>query len=317
VRLSLRLGLHAVLMLCLHGAASGETYVAVHQWPVERTHSVFVDHRGDVFTTNADRERLERYDPYGTMLESWSLASATSDAPQHRGHLVSAAVASDGGFYAVDSRAHRVRHYTATGTPVRDWGGLGDEPGRFCFPASIALDGQGNVYVADGWNARVQKFAPDGTFILQFVSRDPRHGLEHVTGVAVDDSGFVFVVDPARNRVLKFDAAGGLVLGWGGTGRGEGEFDQPRQIAIDVAGNVYVSDRMNHRIQKFTRAGAYLTQWGTEGPALGEVRWLDGLAVGADGLVYVTDAGRIQVFAPEGAVVGGRVAGVGASTNLR
>ncbi|MDQ2914638.1 MAG: hypothetical protein M3T56_15505 [Chloroflexota bacterium] len=73
-----------------------------------------------------------------------------------------------------------------------------------------------------------------------------------VRAVAVEATGNVYVVDTGNDRVVKLGPTGQVLLKWGSTGRGDGQFSQPSGITLDGVGNLYVADTGNHRIQKFT-----------------------------------------------------------------
>lgn len=120
--------------------------------------------------------------------------------------------------------------------------------------------------------------------------------------VAVDSFGAVYVVDAGRRRVLKFNNTGTLILDWGASGSGPGQFTTPAGIAVDAGGNVYVADSALARVQKFDTNGSFLAQWGTPGAANGQFNLPIGVAVDATG-VYVVDSNnaRVQKFTPAGA----------------
>ncbi|MEE8483620.1 MAG: hypothetical protein V3S46_03400, partial [Nitrospinota bacterium] len=70
---------------------------------------------------------------------------------------------------------------------INQWGKSGGEPGEFNEPMGIAVDTDGNVFVADARNSRVQKFTDDGKFILQWGTRGDKDGeFGKPVGVAVD-----------------------------------------------------------------------------------------------------------------------------------
>ena len=62
----------------------------------------------------------------------------------------------------VDKNNERIQKLSTTGEHVAQWGSVGDKPGQFSSPIGIAIDGQGNVVVADSGNERVQRFGLDG-----------------------------------------------------------------------------------------------------------------------------------------------------------
>jgi len=191
---------------------------------------------------------------------------------------------------------------------VGQWGGFGSGPGTFKYPHGVAVDRQGNVYVTDRNNSRVQKFAADGTFVTSW----GRYGSEpgqfaYPLGVATDADGYVYVVDASNNRVQKFTSEGAFVTAWGGKGSADGQFGGPNGIAVDGSGYVYVTETggdgvQNDRVQKFTADGTFVTKWGRSGSANGQFTQATGIAVSSDGHVYVGDVAthRIQRFSTEG-----------------
>jgi streptogramin lyase len=287
-------------LLLASSAFAADAYVLLHQWPVERTTSVFVDAAGDVWTTNAARRRVERWDRYGALRSAWDVPSPGASEAAHPAWLAAVTVGPRGDCYVLDAAAHRVIQLDAAGALVRWWGGLGEGPGQFCFPKSLALDAAGNLLVADGWNARVQVFAPDGAHLPgSGAPADSTAALEHATGIALGDSGLVWVADHAGDRVVAFDAAGRRARAIAH------DLDDPSHVAVDAEGRVFVADRTGRRLQAFDRHGALESAW-TDA----RLGWIDGLGVGADGLVSVASGDRVLVFARAGSVVGGRVVGV-------
>ncbi|WP_346865908.1 SMP-30/gluconolactonase/LRE family protein, partial [Methanocalculus sp. MSAO_Arc2] len=168
------------------------------------------------------------------------------------------AVASDGTVYVADTMNDRIQKFTADGTFITKWGETEgwDDPkdadGKLYQPAGVAVDSAGNVYVADTWNDRIQKFTGDGTFITKWGSFGTGDGqFLGPTGIAVDAAGNVYVADTYNDRIQKFTPDGTFITKWGSYGTGDGQFWMPRGVTVDSAGNVYVADRNNHRIQKF------------------------------------------------------------------
>ncbi|WP_236860144.1 6-bladed beta-propeller [Candidatus Formimonas warabiya] len=188
-------------------------------------------------------------------------------------------------------------------TYAAQWGTSGSGNGQFNTPNMVAVDRDGNIYVADDGNARVQKFDANGNWLLQFGSRGSNDGqFQNVNGVAVDGAGNVYVTDWSLNRVQKFDSNGTFLTKWGGSGTGNGQFNRPYGVAVDGAGNVYVADSQNRRIQKFNSSGTYSTQWGTLGGGDGQFNQPVGVAVDGAGNVYVTDCNNhfVQKFNSSG-----------------
>ncbi len=108
------------------------------------------------------------------------------------------------------------------------------------------MDGSGNVYVADKFNTRIQKFDNGGTFLKVWNT-----GTESFSWVAVDPTGNVFDNNCPSNVVNKFIINTNREISWGGMGSGNGQFNCPLGVAVDTSGNIYVVDAGNARIEKF------------------------------------------------------------------
>jgi len=189
---------------------------------------------------------------------------------------------------------------------VLTWGEPGALEGQFSFPKGLAIDSEGNVYVVDSQNHRVQKFDSEGEFITEWGSSGEAEGqFSEPWGIAVDGDDNVYVADTWNHRLQKFTADGEFVTYWGvfqDTGgellEPQGMFYGPRDIAIDDEGNLYVTDTGNKRVQKFDSEGNPLGQWGGAGPAPGQFVEPVGIAIDQEGRIYVADTWnqRIQVF---------------------
>jgi DNA-binding beta-propeller fold protein YncE len=129
----------------------------------------------------------------------------------------------------------------------------GSDIGQLNYPAGVAVDSSGNVYVADQYNNRIQKFSSTGGYLTQWGSYGSGDGqFNYPEGVAVDSSGNVYVSDTYNHRIQMFSSTGGYLTQWGSYGSGDGQFYNPWSVAVDSSGNVYVADEYNHRIQKFS-----------------------------------------------------------------
>ena len=225
----------------------------------------------------------------------------------------SMAVDSSGNVYVSDFN-HRIQKFDSSGNFLLKWGRNGGDgtsgnlDGELNGPIGVAVDGSGNVYVADAGNNRIQKFSgptsqSPPTFALKWGTEGSGDG-QFITpqGVAVDGSGNVYVADTANNRIQKFDSSGNFLLKWGTNGTGDGQFNLPEGVAVDGSGNVYVADTDNHRIQKFDSSGNFLLKWGANSSNDGGFSDPVGVVVDGSGNVYVLDAvhTRIQKFDSSG-----------------
>jgi len=226
---------------------------------------------------------------------------------------------------------------------VLRWGTQGIGPGQFLSPLGIGVDPQGNVYVADTDNHRVQKFSGDSTFIASWSGAGrPGGGQIFPSDVAVDPSGVVYVSDVGRPAIIRLDASLNYIDEWpvdhahtqiaidptgqylygtyapliyqyttSGTfirswfTRDDPDRDANWGIACGSSGNVYVAMESPHVVRVFTSEGTFLREWGGLGTGNGQLSSPLGVAVSPTENVYVTDSQyRVQIFTSSGAFDG-------------
>jgi DNA-binding beta-propeller fold protein YncE len=285
----------------------------------------------DAPTQNADYSGLEL--PAAADLVVRELGSAGNLNSPH-----DLAVDADGYVYVADTANHRIVKLSPSGEFVDSWDstwwrGLqswkpgcldaGDRPlalgdGEFCEPWGISIGPEGNVYVADTWNHRIQVFTPDGKFLGKVgtfgqsgsaISSEPAvfYGPRDVT---VDDSGNIYVTDTGNKRIQVFGPDLVHRRSFGGPGIIEGRLDEPVGLAIGPDELIYVADTWNKRIQVFTRNGDYVREWPLVGWTSQSVVNKPYLTLDSAGRVYVSDpeGSRVLIFDDEGtplAVLGG------------
>ena len=136
------------------------------------------------------------------------------------------------------------------GTPSKKHDQTG--PGVFSLPEGVAVDIEGNVYVTDTFNDRIEIFDADGQFISTFGKNgDGPAQFERPKGIAIDCDGHIWVVDATQNRVKAFDNKGRLLIYFGGAGYYPGQFMGPWGIAVGPSNQVVVSETYPGRVQVF------------------------------------------------------------------
>lgn len=159
--------------------------------------------------------------------------------------------------YVADAKAHRVAVFNSetfaleryVGSPSTP--GVG-EPGRFSAPTNVAVDPQGNLYVTDTWNHRVQIFDRRGRFLRAFGVHGTRPGsFVRPKGIALDSQGHIYVADAEFNNVQIFTPEGQPLLSVGRLGSGRGEFTLIAGIFIDAQDRIYTTEQEGGRVQIF------------------------------------------------------------------
>jgi len=171
------------------------------------------------------------------------------------------AVDPNGNVLVADTNNGRIEKFSPTGAFLSTIANKGSGRGQLGEPNGIAIDRGGNIYVAEvGSNHRVQKLAPDGTFIAEW--KGPEPGFYGPRRIAIGPDDSVYVVDQGHTRIVKFSPDGRVLAVWGSKGSGDGQFNDPTSVAVDsTSGKVYVADPINERIQVFDQNGKFATKW--------------------------------------------------------
>ena len=184
----------------------------------------------------------------------------------------------------------------------------------FVRPFGLALDAEGNLYVAEQELRRIRVVSPSGDLIRTI----PCGNVLRPVDIELDESGErIFVVDGSRQfspehyvHVLSLEGEELARIG-GGRGSAPGELLFPTYLALDESGRVFVTDTMNSRISVFGPDGEFERTIGDRGDGAGFFDKPKGLAFDAFGNLYVVDSSwsNVQIFGPHGDVLlyfGGR-----------
>jgi DNA-binding beta-propeller fold protein YncE len=148
-----------------------------------------------------------------------------------------------------DTKLHRLIYFSADGSRTVTIGSTAqinfphDKPGSFLFPNGVAVAPNGDVFVSDGDNRRVQVFNSQGVF-QRFIDTSgvPR-------GIALDSQQRLYVADALAHVIAVYDSKGRVLTQFGERGFGPGQFNYPNDIAIDAGGRIYITDRENNQVQ--------------------------------------------------------------------
>jgi DNA-binding beta-propeller fold protein YncE len=259
---------------------------------------IALDGRGNLYLTEMDDALIYEYTTGGELVRKWG---GYGSDPGQMTFPEKLALDTQGNLYVTEfgspsfegsqGENDRVQKFSPTGTPLARWGTRGSGPGQFNGPVGIAIDPQGNIFVADVGNHRIQKLSSTGQPLTQWHTVGSGIGEATETGfdLALDASGNLYVSEPhpsgpGNERIEKFSSAGDPLGHWGEPGSRPGQFNKPFCLGLDRKGNVFVVDSGNNRIQEFSPTGKYMAQW--KGPHKSFI---------ATSKVAVDDAGNIYV----------------------
>ncbi len=320
------------LMTTVAGGASGDGGAAI-QARLRDPYGVAVDGSGNLYIADTDNHRIRKVDA-GTGNISTVAGDGTGDFGGDGGAATAAqleepfdvVVDGSGNLYIADRDNDRIRKVDAsTGNISTIAGGGTNSTGtgipavqaRLRDPYGVAVDGSGNVYIADGGRRRIRKVDTSGT--ITTVAGTGNYGdggpavqatLHFPHGMVVDGSGNLYIADTDNHRIRKVDADTGNISTVAGTGAAGYSGDNGAATAAqlnfpdDVAGNLYIADRDNHRIRKVDPSGTITTVAGTGQSGYGgdgtaaDAAQLDfpyRLAADAAGNLYVADAANHRI----------------------
>jgi len=244
--------------------------------------------------------------------------------PAQLAHVAPQGMAWDaaGDLYMSDTDANRVRRVrtdgitetiAGTGRPGYNGDGIAATQAQLSSPLGIAIDGGGNVYIADQFNHRVRRIDAQSKQISTIAGNGSptAAGLSYPAGLGIAPDGGVLIADNGNNRVLKWTPQGGVVrlagTGLSGFGGDNGQatsaqLSNPLAVAADGNGNIYIADNNNCRVRRVDARGVITTVAGNgeclfrgDGPdaTMLTINGPGSLAIHPSGTLYVG-----ELFAP-------------------
>jgi len=213
----------------------------------------------------------------------------------------------NGDLIIVDSKNNRLEIRGRDGK-VKRVGKLGTGKAEFHEPCDVAVDKDGNIFVADTFYTmdpnnglpwgRVEKLDAGGSFKAEFGKVDaPVANLFGPRGIAVDPQGRVWLSDTGNGRLLVYDNGGKFLKEIGHRGDKALEFNEPFGLASDKDGNVYVADRLNFRIQVISPNFTLVRQFKVDGWEKSQINVEPYVAVdNSKGWLWVSDPTMKKVY---------------------
>ena len=249
-------------------------------------HTVKIDPQDNIWVTDKGSDMVVKFSPEGRVLMVFGRKQEASDRgtgplkevkpplPPEDGlfrQVTDVAWDTADNTYISDGYINsRVAKVDKDGNWLKSWGEPGTKPGQFDTPHSIAVDEQGNVYVADRGNHRIQVFDGNGKFLRQIVIDvpvDPNarpaigNKTDHPSGARTPGSPWAICITPPPNQVLyssdafpgriyKLSLDGKLLGMFGKSGKQPGQFGWIHEIACPSENELYVAELLNWRVQK-------------------------------------------------------------------
>ena len=322
---------------------------------------VALDSSGNLYIADTGNNRIRKVDTKGIITTvagsgDWPGGYSGDNGPATSAQLClpsGIAVDGSGNLYIGDTTNNRIRKVdtkgiitTVAGTGgsrAGNWGGYSGDNGpassaQLAGPTGIALDGAGNLYIADTGNSVIRRISAGGTITtvagtgVEAFSGDNGPAVSAQlwapAGVALDSSGNLYVADTQNHRVRKVAAATGAITTVTGNGIGNfagdngpaasGQLNSPGAVAVTASGALYISDLGNNRIRKIS--GGVITTVagggdGDGGPAVlaGFGYYVGSVARDGAGNLYVADPAnnRIRKVTPDGTVTTVAGSGIG------
>jgi streptogramin lyase len=250
-------------------------------------YAMTVDSKGDVWIADTGNDRVDEFNEKREFLQAfgWGVSNgeeklevctssckagtAGAGAGQFK-EPKGIAVSANGAVYVADGANNRLEEFKEKGEFVAAFGfevsnekdeyeictsgckaGVaGSGNGQFNAPGGVAIASNGNVWVADDSNNRVEEFNEKDEYLSKFGVVGSGNGqFKEPKGVAIAANGNILVADSVNDRVQELTPSGTFVTTFGAKGTGNGQFEEPWGIGLTTSGDLYVADVRNNRVQ--------------------------------------------------------------------
>lgn len=265
-----------------------------------------------------NNNRVLVYDGNLNLIDTMGSANAPylTDS-QHYNFPRGVSATADGGVVVVEENGHRLIKLDASGAQawtVGAAGVAGEGNDQFHNPMGTAVAANGDIYVADAWNNRIQIFTSAGIYKATVGGAwgSANGELDWPTDVAVAANGDIYIADVNNNRIQHYSGSGTYIDTIGTTGvsgTDNAHFGYPQGVAIDSTGQIFVADDSNSRIQVYESSHAmghaFVRTIGNTGVCSGRLIWFCGphsLNVDSQDRLYIADTwnNRVQIMAGDG-----------------
>ncbi len=243
-----------------------------------------------------DSGRILVYDVDNKLIRQWGMPESSVGKPE------AIRVLQDGRVAIADTHYHRIVFFSQQGELLSMFGSPGEKPGEFTYPVDLMQDPSGFLYVAEyGGSDRIQKFTPDGKFVLEFGGLGTEVGkFQRPSGMVWLDSK-IYVADAINSRVQVFSDQGQPleVLDWAD----QGGLYYPYDIALSPHGQFFFVEYGACRVSVADPHGKLVAQFGHEGRGHHELWTPWALAVSEDNRLFIADTGNrriVQLTLPGG-----------------
>ena len=214
-------------------------------------HGLEIDKKDNIWVTDVGLHQVIKFDSNGNELMVLGVENTPGKDSLHFNLPTDLAVSENGSFYVSDGYGNsRIVKFSSSGEYLFEWGVFGKNKNEFNIPHGIDLDMEGNVYIADRENNKIQKYDSLGNFIAEWKNEI----IGQLYSVNVNND-YLFGIDynliPLGSDIIKFDLDLNMKSKFGRSGNYNGPKARYHDIQINNNGDIYVGDILNNTIQKF------------------------------------------------------------------